>query len=283
MSAKKSSDACPKNKLGQAGASAPPAAQSKKTPTADSEAIIAELEAGVAGQKYAGKTLALSQERIKNLSRRTLELLEADRRSISKELHDSIGASLAAIKFSLEEKEFARKQNQGRLDESLDQEIAYLLKTIKETKRISANLRPTTLDDLGLIATIDWFLRQFKSLYGNIQVDYAAEIEEHDIPEDMQIIIYRIIQEGLSNAEKHSEARKVRIRLSFGAEPDTIALDIEDDGIGFDVTATLSNKDPLSGYGLTAMIERCEIYGGRLWIDSNPDQGGTRIYARLPH
>ena len=73
----------------------------------------------------------------------------------------------------------------------------------------------------------------------------------------------------------------MRVRLSFSAEPGTIALDIEDDGIGFDVAATLSNKDPLGGYGLTAMIERCEIYGGHLWIDSNLDQG-THIYARLP-
>jgi signal transduction histidine kinase len=278
MAAKKPSDACQNNSLEQTDATAP---QSQESPTADPEMIIAELEDEVAERKCAGKTLALSQERIRRLSRRTLELLEADRRSISKELHDSIGASLAAIKFSLEEKELTRKQSQGRLDESLDQEIAYLLKAIKETKRISANLRPTTLDDLGLMATIDWFLRQFKIMYGDIQIDYSAAVEERDIPEDMQIVIYRIIQEGLSNAEKHSEARMVRVRLSFGAEHDTIALDIEDDGIGFDVAATISKKDPLSGYGLTAMIERCEIYGGRLWIDSNPDQG-TRIYARLP-
>jgi len=250
-------------------------------PAADPESIIAELEDEVADRKCAGKTVALSQERIRRLSRRTLELLEADRRSISKELHDSIGASLAAIKFSLEEKELTRKQNQGRLEESLDQEISYLLKTIKETKRISANLRPTTLDDLGLMATIAWFLRQFKNMYGNIQVRYTAEVAEQDIPEDMQIIIYRIIQESLSNAEKHSEATTVRVTLAFGTDPGTIALDIEDDGTGFDVAATLSNKDPLGGYGLTAMIERCEIYGGRLWIDSKPHQG-TRIYARLP-
>jgi len=276
MSAEKPSDGCPEDRFEQANSATLPVA-----PAADPEAIIAELEDEVAERKCAGKTLALSQERIRRLSRQTLELLEADRRSISKELHDSIGASLAAVKFSLEEKELTRKQNQGRLEESLDQEISYLLKTIKETKRISANLRPTTLDDLGLMATIDWFLRQFKNMYGNVQVHYVTEVAEQDIPEDMQIIIYRIIQEGLSNAEKHSEARRVRVTLAFGADPNTVALDIEDDGIGFDVAATLSKKDPLGGYGLTAMIERCEIYGGRLWIDSEPRQG-TRIYARLP-
>ena len=167
MSAEKPLDVCPEDSLEQAADSAPTTAQSPAAPAADPEGIIAELEDEVAKRKCAGQTMALSRERIRRLSRQTLELLEADRRSISKELHDSIGASLAAVKFSLEEKELTRKQNQGRLEESLDQEIAYLLKTIKETKRISANLRPTTLDDLGLMATIDWFLRQFKNPRGH--------------------------------------------------------------------------------------------------------------------
>ena len=245
------------------------------------QAIIAEVEEQTPERRPAGGKLSLSQEKMQRLSKRMMELLEADRRSISKELHDSIGASLAAIKFSLEDKEFTRKQKRGYLAESLDQEISYLVKTIKETKRISANLRPTTLDDLGLMATIDWYLRQFKNMYGDIEIHYAPEVEEADIPEDMQIIIYRIIQEGLSNAEKHSEAHVVRVALNVNADLSAIALEIADDGIGFDVAKILSNKDPLGGYGLTAMIERCEIYGGSLQINSEPNRG-TRIFALLP-
>jgi len=219
---------------------------------------------------------------MKRLSRRTLEVLEADRQTISKELHDSIGASLAAIKFSLEEKEMMRTQNHGRLDESLDREITYLMNTIKETKRISANLRPATLDDLGLMATIDWYIRQFKQLYGNIRIDYRADIAETDIPDFMKIIIYRIIQEGLSNAEKHSEASTVRLDLSYERKDgERISLTIEDNGHGFEVDSVLSNKDPLSGYGLTAMMERCEIVGGTFNIDSAQGRG-TKITAVLP-
>jgi signal transduction histidine kinase len=212
---------------------------------------------------------------------RTLDVLEADRRTISKELHDSICASLAALKFSLEENEMQRQQNQGRLDESLDQEIAHLMATIKETKRISANLRPTTLDDLGLLATIQWYLRQFQRLYEGIRVDYRTEVAEQDVPEPMKIIIYRIVQEGLSNALKHSEARSVRLQMGFSDGNRSISLLIEDDGRGFDVEEILSEKDPLSGYGLTAMRERCEIYGGSFHIHSQIDHG-TRINAILP-
>lgn len=227
------------------------------------------------------ETLKNTEERIKRLSRRTLEALEADRQTISKELHDSIGASLAAIKFSLEEKEMTRLQNNGRLDESLDQEIAYLMGTIKETKRISANLRPTTLDDLGLLATIEWYVRQFKHLYGDIQVDYTNKISEHDIPEDLKIIIYRIIQEGLTNAEKHSEADTIRLSLETTDNNRAISLSIVDNGRGFEVDEILSNKDPLSGYGLTAMLERCEIIGGSFHVSSSLEHG-TTITAILP-
>ena len=227
-------------------------------------------------------TVGIAEERIKRLSRRTLELLEADRQTISRELHDSIGASLAAIKFSLEEKEMMRVKHNGRLDESLDQEITYLMNTIKETKRISANLRPATLDDLGLVATIDWYIRQFKQLYGYIQIDYRVDIAEARIPEFMKIIIYRIIQEGLSNAEKHSEANTIHLDLRFeDKDSEHISLTIKDNGQGFEVDSVLSNKDPLSGYGLTAMMERCEIVGGTFNITSVKGRG-TKVKAVLP-
>ncbi|MBR9987804.1 MAG: PAS domain S-box protein, partial [Desulfosarcina sp.] len=211
--------------------------------TKDLNATINRLESEIAERNRMGEALSLSRERLKNMSRRILDILEADRRTVSKELHDSIGASLAAIKFSLEEKEMQREQHHGRLDESLNQEISYLLATIKETKRISANLRPTTLDDLGLMATIQWYLRQFQRLYGNIRVDYRTDITETDIPEAMKIIIYRIIQEGLSNAEKHSEANSVRLQMGFSDGKHSISLLIEDDGRGFDVKDVLSEKD----------------------------------------
>jgi two-component system sensor histidine kinase DegS len=97
----------------------------------------------------------------------------------------------------------------------------------------------------------------------------------------MKIIIYRIVQEGLSNAQKHSEASSVRLQMGFSDGNRSISLLIEDDGRGFDVEEILSEKDPLSGYGLTAMRERCEIFGGSFHIESHLGRG-TRINAILP-
>jgi PAS domain S-box-containing protein len=249
--------------------------------TRDLNTTIVALENEIAERKRMTDALALSRERLKIISKRSLNVLEADRRTISKELHDSIGASLAAIKFSLEDKEIKRTRNHGQLDESLEQEIAYLIEAIKETKRIAANLRPTILDDLGLMATIKWYLRQFGRLYGNLRIDYKSEITETDVPEDMKIIIYRILQEGLNNAEKHSGAAMIRLHLGFTDGKRSVSLSIDDDGRGFDVEETLSKKDPLVGYGLIAMRERCEIYGGSFHIESQIGVG-TKINAILP-
>ena len=244
-------------------------------------ATIEALKSEIEERKRMGDALSLSRERLKNLSMRTLTILEADRRTISKELHDSLGASLAAIKFSLEDKEIKRSQKGGRLEDSLEQEIAQLLATIKETKRISANLRPTTLDDLGLMATVKWYLRQFQRVYQDITVEYTADIAEDNVPEKMKIIIYRIIQEGLTNTKKHSEASIVRLHMGLADGKQSISLFIEDNGRGFNVEEALSKKDPLSGYGLTAMRERSEIFGGSFQIDSKIGKG-TKINVILP-
>ncbi|AOY58262.1 MULTISPECIES: sensor histidine kinase [Desulfococcus] len=247
----------------------------------DLQASINALENEIIERKRIERALTLSRERLKQMSMRVLDALEADRRTISKELHDSIGGSLAAIKFSLEEKEIDREQNGGRLDESLSREIDYLSAAIKETKRISANLRPTTLDDLGLMATLKWYLRQFRRTYGKIRVDFTADMSEEEVPEAMKIIIYRIVQEALNNAQKHSEADLVRLHLGKTDGDHTVCLVVEDNGRGFNVNDIHPGKDPLSGYGLTAMRERCEIVGGSFHIHSRIGRG-TVIRAMLP-
>jgi signal transduction histidine kinase len=242
---------------------------------------IAKLENEIIEKNRISEALTLSREHLKKISRHSLDMLEADRQTISKELHDSIGASLAAVKFSLEEKEMKRSENGNQLNDSLNREVGYLAATIKETKRISANLRPSTLDELGLTATIAWYLRQFQRMYGDIRIEYSSEIAEKDVPEAMKINIYRIIQEGLTNAERHSKADTIRLSLEYCDGGHSISLSIEDNGSGFDVKERLSNKDPLGGYGLIAMRERCEISGGVFHLDSKVGKG-TRLNAILP-
>lgn len=242
---------------------------------------IVKLENEIIEKNRIRDALTLSREHLKRISRHTLDILEADRQTIAKELHDSIGASLAAVKFSLEEKEMKRSKNNSQLNDSLNPEVSYLAATIKETKRISANLRPSTLDDLGLTATIDWYLRQFHRMYRDIHIEYSSEIAEKDVPEAMKINIYRIIQEGLTNAKRHSKASTIVLSLGYCDGGHSIVMSIEDNGCGFNVKEILSNNDPLRGYGLIAMRERCEISGGVFHLDSKEGKG-TRLKAIIP-
>jgi signal transduction histidine kinase len=226
------------------------------------------------------KELATSQKHLQELSRKSIEALESDRRTTAKELHDGIGASLAAIKFRLEgiAEEIAQKPEKAAA--SLVETISYLQAAIKETKQISANLRPTILDDLGLISTITWYVRQFSEQFSSIQLTPQIEVQEGDIPETLKIVIYRVLQESLHNAAKHSEATEITIGLKSDAQQ--ILLEVADNGCGFDVQKTLSWENPLSGFGLASMIERAEIADDSLLIDSAPGKG-TRIKMVLSH
>jgi PAS domain S-box-containing protein len=237
-------------------------------------AFLATIAKDISLRKQMERELAASQKRLQELSRKSIEALESDRRTTAKELHDGIGASLAAIKFRLEGilEEIAQNPQQAAV--SLGESISYLQDTIKETKQISANLRPTMLDDLGLLSTISWFTRQFSKQFGNIQLRSQIEVREKDIPDTLKIVIYRVLQESLHNAAKHSEATEIAIGLK--TDPDQIVLEVADNGTGFDVQNTLGRQDTLSGYGLASMQERAEIVGGSLVIDSSPGKG-TRI------
>ena len=198
---------------------------------------------------------------------------------MAKELHDGIGANLSAIKFIVEEKQAQLEKSGLNLPISLKPIIAHLTDTIKETKSISARLRPSTLDDLGLNATISWYCREFSSYQDGIKIEYRIDVDEEKIPEDYKIVIYRIVQEAMNNAAKHADPSLIRIDTDFHNEH--IRLVVEDNGTGFNIQKADSSDDPLSGYGLQSMRERTEIIGGTFEIDSQPGLG-TRVEVLLP-
>jgi PAS domain S-box-containing protein len=220
-----------------------------------------------------------SQRRLKAFSRKSIEALEADRKAVSRELHDSIGGNLAAIKFALEStvKQIAEKPSSAVA--SLEKAISHLAETIKDCKRISANLRPEIIDDRGLLPTIDWHTRQFSQHYSHIQVVKQIDVDEREVPEPLKIVIYRVMQEALSNAALHSKADRVYIRLRKSAAG--FEAEVEDNGRGFDIKEVYSQGDRSSGFGLKSMRERVEIIGGSFSVHSLSG-AGTRIRIALP-
>jgi PAS domain S-box-containing protein len=154
-----------------------------------------------------------SQRRLKQFSRKSIEALEADRKAVSRELHDSIGGNLAAIKFALESTVKKIVEKPDAATTSLEKTILHLAETIKDCKRISANLRPEIIDDRGLLATIDWHTRQFSQHYSQIKIIQQIDVDEQEVPEPLKIVIYRVIQEALNNTAMHSKANTIYIRL----------------------------------------------------------------------
>jgi signal transduction histidine kinase len=240
---------------------------------------VETLKNEIKQRKRIEKKLRHSEEKLRQISKKLLETLEADRKTIAKELHDSIGANLAAIKFSLEEKLAKMVSTPPAHLTSLENIVSYLMSTIKETKRISANLHPTTMEDLGLSATISWFCREFKLFYKDIDIKQDIDIDESTLSESIKIVLYRIIQEATSNAAKHGRPGKIDINLR--KKDGAIVLTIADNGLGFEPGAGLISSDPLSGHGIVGMKERAEICGGKFALKSKPGVG-TRITVEIP-
>jgi PAS domain S-box-containing protein len=241
--------------------------------------VVCLLE-DISQRKQAREALQQSEHRLRVLSRKILEAQENERKLVAQELHDSVGASLAAIKFALEEKLSTMQDSAPAEGMSIENIISYVNDTIKETRRISSHLRPSMLDDLGLMATIRWFCREFEKIHPDVQIDQRLDIEEDMTSESLKTVIYRVLQEALNNVAKHSNADTVRLILS--AHGDQIELTVEDDGCGFEVDAVLSSDDPLIGYGLCGMYDRANICGGACEISSSIGKG-TTVRISLPY
>jgi PAS domain S-box-containing protein len=234
---------------------------------------IATIAKDITLRKQMEADLEKSHQRLRDLSLKSIEALESDRRNVARELHDSIGGSLAAIKFSLEAVVEEIGKNTDQTTASLQKSISYLADTIKETKRITANLRPLSIDDLGLLATIEWHSRQFSQQYSHIEVIKQIEICEEEIPNSLKIVVYRVLQEALNNCAKHSMADTVHIGLR--KKGNEIEFELKDNGCGFNAEEVLNRDDPLIGNGLKNMQERAEICGGLFCLDTKPGTGTT--------
>jgi PAS domain S-box-containing protein len=241
--------------------------------------FVATITKDISMLKKLEQELRDSQRRLKEFSRKSIEALEADRRTVSRELHDSIGGNLAAVKVALESIVRKMAENPDEAAASLEKTILHLAETIKECKQISANLRPEIIDDMGLLATIDWHTRQFSQYYSHIQVVRQIDVDEQEVPEALKIVIYRVIQEALNNAAMHSKADMIYIRLKKTGN--YVEAEVEDNGRGFDFNEVSNRVDRMSGYGLKSMRERVEIIGGSFSLHSLSGTG-TCIRIAFP-
>jgi len=221
-----------------------------------------------------------TEEELRILSAQLLSAEERERKRIAGDIHDSIGQTLSAIKFSIENSLAAiSTESTNSAIEILENLIPLTQQSIEEVRRIIMDLRPSTLDDLGLVATISWFCREFQSVYTNIRIEQETHIEENDISPSLKTVIYRILQEALNNAAKHSRTNIIRLHLM--KNKDDLELMVEDTGVGFDLDEERSKNIARKGIGLGSMRERAQLSGGIFTIRSTPGLG-TRIIVAWP-
>jgi len=216
--------------------------------------------------------MSAAQGQLKDLSARLVSAQETERKALSRELHDEIGQSLSAVLVEL------RNLSAGLTTRSTEQSLVHIEtvkglaeNSVRVVRNMALLLRPSMLDDLGLIPALRWQARE-TSKQTSMDVSVDAELDSDDLPEEYKTCIYRVVQEALHNCARHSRAATVRIRVE--QHPDRLTLAIHDDGQGFDVAHT-------KGLGLLGVQERVEQLGGKLSMRSKLGEG-TRLSVELP-
>jgi signal transduction histidine kinase len=204
---------------------------------------------------------------------------EDERRRIARELHDGICQSLSAMKLNaevLEDHIEVKNREVNQRFRSLTRQCEDL---IVEVRRMSANLRPSHLDDFGIVVALNLLAREFQKEHGiSINVEMNTSVRMQLAPQ-IEIAVYRICQEALNNIAKH--ARATTVRMSFQKENDAVVLQVADNGRGFEIAEAERRRDARHGLGLMGMRERVELLGGTFGVTTAPGEG-TTIAVRLP-
>jgi signal transduction histidine kinase len=213
-----------------------------------------------------------AQKNLGELSARLVHAQENERRALSRELHDEVGQALSAVLVELRN---LSAESAIQTDEKSRQHVDTVKNLAENSVRVVRNmallLRPSMLDDLGLVPALQWQAREV-SKRTSMDVSVATELEPENLSDEYKTCIYRVVQEALHNCSRHARATKVRIRVE--QEPNRLLLSIQDDGQGFDVRQT-------KGLGLLGIEERVERLGGKCEIHSAPGSG-TIVAIELP-
>ena len=222
--------------------------------------------------------LKKSEKQLHLLMSQLLEAQEGERKRLSSELHDVVGQNLLFLKFKITQVQNIVGSEYDDLAENCEETLDYIDQIIENVRRLCWDLMPSDLEDLGLAAAVNSLVEDCARHY---KLDIAIDLDEIDdiFDSEVQIIVYRLLQESLTNIAKHADAESVRIKGK--RESDSVYFIIEDDGVGFDVDKVFVQSGHKRGIGLSAMRERARSVNAELEIKSRSGQG-TRISFTIP-
>lgn len=219
----------------------------------------------------AAVAVELSERVSRDAVRRVVEAQELERARLARELHDETGQALTSILLGLKPLEETAATDDARSAIASLREL--VVSTLRDVRRLAVELRPSALDDFGLVTAVERLVDGFRE-QSALEVDLEAQLGEERLPSEVETAFYRIVQEALTNIVKHADAKRVSVVLT--RRDMSVAAVVEDDGCGFDANATRED-----GLGLTGMRERVGLVGGRLRIESAPGSG-TTVRAEVP-
>jgi signal transduction histidine kinase len=212
-----------------------------------------------------------AQQELKELSARLVSAQEEERRAISRELHDEVGQSLSALLMEAGNAAASVPQDSAEVRRHVESIKKLAEASVHVIRNMTLLLRPSMLDDFGLVPALEWQAREVSKRTG-LRVHVSAEEGAAELSDEFKTCIYRVVQEALHNCARHSRARNVKVVVK--QEPSRILLSVEDDGHGFDARR-------VRGLGLVGMEERVNHLGGAFEIDSRPG-AGTKVAVELP-
>ena len=225
-------------------------------------------------RRQAESSLKQSSEQLRELSRHLQKVREEERLRIAREIHDELGQQLTGLKMDVAWLMRKTVQDDPVIKDKFDEALSLVDKAVQSIRRISTELRPSVIDDLGLNAALEWQVEEIGRRM-DVEIEYKNSFNDSNINPDISIGIFRIMQESLTNIVKHAAAYKININISQAGN--AIRLIVEDDGIGFDTNA---KQDQLT-FGLIGIKERTSMLQGECAIYSEPNTG-TRIEVSIP-
>jgi two-component system, NarL family, sensor histidine kinase UhpB len=250
-----------------------------KTPVRNREGGIigtAGISRDITDRKTAERELIDSRAQLRELSAYLQDVREAERTRISRELHDELGQNLTALRLGLDWAHRHLPPGQDRLAARLVRLRELSEATVRSLQTIASELRPGILDDLGLVPAIEWLVESFGERTG-IAIHASVDVDDGGCSHDARTAIFRILQEALTNACRHADAKSITVDLRTADE--AIELAVADDGRGIAVMPP-GRRKPRS-LGLLGMHERANMVGGRLSVTSEPGRG-TVVSLRIP-
>ncbi|MBS0388250.1 MAG: sensor histidine kinase [Proteobacteria bacterium] len=228
-----------------------------------------DLRNEIVRREQAEVALRGSRNELVALSEQLIGAQEGERKRIAVELHDSVGQSLSAVKYTLERgMELLRQPRLGNPADVFELAMRRIQETAESIRAISMNLRPKILDDLGAASAVQWFCRDFAEIYPKLSVVTELDVSDGQVPDRLATVVYRSVQELLNNVAKHSDARHVAVKLTLDGRK--LVLEVRDNGVGLDKATPESRRH---GSGLRNLRERAQMTGGQFSIVPAPGSG----------